>query len=343
MKGRGAARNPKNRFETLHWERDSWTGDDPSPATRFLSDRTRSIVATNDSPDVGFSVSVNPYRGCEHGCAYCFARPNHEYLGFSAGLDFESRILVKERAPELLRRELERRSWKPQVLAMSGVTDPYQPVERRLELTRRCIAVLAEFRNPVAIITKNDLVLRDRDLLGQMAQWHGALVHLSITTLDPALSGCMEPRASTPENRLRAVRDLTAAGIPVGVLAAPMVPGLTDHEMPAILAAAADRGARYAGYIPLRLPYGVADLFEEWLGTHYPGSKDKVLGRIRSMRGGHRNDPEYGTRMRGGGAYADEMRDLFRITCRKHGLNETTPQLSVVEFRSIRAGQGVLF
>ena len=224
MKGRGAARNPRNRFERLSLEIETPQADDRPRATEFLVDRSRSIIATNESPDVGFAASVNPYRGCEHGCAYCFARPTHEYLGFSAGLDFESRILVKEDAPRLLAEALNRRSWKPQPLALSGVTDPYQPIDARLRLTRQCIEILAEFRNPVAVITKNDLVLRDGDLLGRMAGWQGAVVHVSITTLDPALANIMEPRTSTPAKRLRAIRELSAGGVPAGVLAAPVIP-----------------------------------------------------------------------------------------------------------------------
>jgi DNA repair photolyase len=332
MKGRGVEENPRNRFETLEYRREDWTSDDPGPSTRFLSDNTRSIIATNNSPDVGFDASVNPYRGCEHGCAYCFARPNHEYLGFSAGLDFESRILVKEDAPELLAVELARRAWKPQPVAMSGVTDPYQPIERRLELTRRCLSVLARFRNPAAIITKSDLVLRDRDLLGEMAGWNGALVHLSITTLDPVLGRAMEPRAATPGKRLEAIRGLAAAGIPVGVLVAPVVPGLTDHEIPAILAAAAQAGARFAGYVPLRLPYGVGEIFEAWLTRHVPLQKDKVLHRIESIREGRRNDPDYGTRMTGSGAFAAQVGDLFRLGCRQSGLNRAAFQFNVSAF-----------
>ncbi len=343
MKGRGAARNPKNRFERLSFELEAPQAEGRHRATEFLADRTRSIISTNESPDVGFAASVNPYRGCEHGCPYCFARPTHEYLGFSAGLDFESRILVKEDAPRLLAEALNRRSWTPQPLALSGVTDPYQPIETRLRLTRRCIEVLAEFRNPVAVITKNDLVLRDEDLLGRMADWQGAVVHLSITTLDPALANIMEPRASTPAKRLRAIRELSAGGVPTGVLAAPVIPGLTDHELPSILQAAAEAGARFAGYVPLRLPFGVSGLFEDWLAEHYPDRKDKVLHRIESIRGGRRNDPDYGTRMRGQGAFADQIAELFRIGCRRFGLNQSGPRLSVSEFRRVSPNQPRLF
>src|SRR6058998_4049627 len=235
-RGRGAASNPANRFETLSYHSSDWDEpDDPQPQTSFLKDRTRSIINYNDSPDVGFDASINPYRGCEHGCVYCFARPNHEYLGFSAGLDFESKILVKENAPDLLRRELLSPKWVPQVIAISGVTDAYQPVERRLQLTRRCLEVLLEFRNPPVIITKNELVVRDIDLLGELAGIDGALVFISVTSLDSELARELEPRASQPGRRLAAIEALSRAGIPTGALVAPVIPGLTDNEIPAIV------------------------------------------------------------------------------------------------------------
>ena len=251
---RGAADNPPNRFEKIHLEPDAdWhpdadaeDGSTPGLRTQFFKDHSQSALAHNDSPDIGFRSSLNPYRGCEHGCIYCYARPTHEYLGFSAGLDFESRIMVKEDAPELLRRELSSPKWQPQVIFMSGVTDCYQPVERKLKLTRRCLEVLAEFRNPVFIITKNRLVTRDLDLLGELARHHAVAVWLSITTLDNDLRKLMEPRTSPPAARLAALRELVAAGIPVGVNAAPMIPGLTDHEMPAIFQAAREAGATSA-------------------------------------------------------------------------------------------------
>jgi DNA repair photolyase len=257
LRGRGASWNPPNRFERLHLEREGWTDpDDPSPETVLLDDTTRSILSRNDSPDVGFDVGINPYRGCGHGCAYCYARPTHEYLGYSAGLDFETRILVKRDAPRLLREALSSRRWKPEPIMLSGNTDAYQPVERRLRITRRCLEVLAEFRNPVAITTKSYLVTRDIDLLAELAASGAAAVTLSITTLRNEIQRVMEPRASTPARRLGAIRVLADAGIPVGVNVAPIVPGLTDHELPA-LEAAADAGASWAGYILLRLPHGV--------------------------------------------------------------------------------------
>lgn len=332
--GRGAASNPGNRFERASYEVSEWDEpDDTSPHTVLLRDTTKSIITYNDSPDVGFDASINPYRGCEHGCIYCFARPNHEYLGFSAGLDFETKILVKERAPELLRRELMLPSWTPQVLAISGVTDAFQPVERRLKLTRRCLEVLTEFRNPVVIITKNELVTRDIDLLSELAQHNAALVFISVTSLNGELARELEPRASQPQKRLAAIEALSSAGVPVGVLVAPVIPGLTDHEMPAILSACAKAGAVAAGYVPLRLPYGLAPLFEEWLGIHAPLQKEKVLHRIREIRGGNLNDPNFKSRMRGEGAYALQMRKIFEVSVRKAGLDKPRPELRTAAFR----------
>jgi DNA repair photolyase len=309
----------------------------------FLKDGTRSIINTNDSPDVGFDASINPYRGCEHGCVYCFARPNHEYLGFSAGLDFETKILVKENAPQLLRRELESTRWEPQVIAISGVTDPYQPIERRLQLTRRCLEVLVEFRNPVVIITKNELVVRDIDLLRQLTVWNAILVFVSVTTLDSELARELEPRASQPGRRLAAIETLAGEGIPVGTLVAPVIPGLTDHEMPGILSEAAKAGAVAAGYVPLRLPFGVAPLFEEWLTLHRPLQKEKILNRVRDIRGGRLNDPNFRSRMHGEGAYADHLSELFEISCRKAGLNSKRPVLTANAFRRPGSPQLRLF
>src|SRR5437899_154980 len=250
LPSRGAGSNPPNRFEKLRLERDAdWDPEqDPLPRTQFLKDATSRIITYNDSPDVGFEASINPYRGCEHGCIYCYARPFHEYLGFSSGLDFESKIMVKEDAPKLLRHELSSPKWKPQMIAISGVTDCYQPVERKLKLTRGCLEVLAEFRNPVGIVTKNCLITRDTAVLSELAKYQAAQVFISLTTLDPELRKVMEPRTSPPAARLAAIRDLSQAGVPVGVLLAPMIPGLTDHEIPALVAAAAKAGARTAGY-----------------------------------------------------------------------------------------------
>lgn len=342
IRGRGASHNPPNRFEKLHVELEPVPGDpddpDPRTKTQYFRDRARSILARNDSPDIPFNVSINCYRGCSHGCIYCYARPNHEFLGFSAGLDFETRIMVKEDAPELLRRELSSPRWRPEVIAMSGVTDPYQPVERKLGLTRGCLEVLAEARNPVSIVTKNHLVTRDADLLGELARYGAALVFLSITTLDPKLQRVMEPRTSIPARRLDAIRELSAAGIPTGVMVAPVIPGLTDHEMPAILEAAAEAGARSAGYVPVRLPFAVKDLFEQWLEQHFPDRRAKVLNRIRELRGGRLNDAHFHERMRGEGIWAAHLKQVFGTTCRRLGMNERSLALSTEAFRRIGTG-----
>ena len=345
IKGRGASWNPQNRFEKLEYVVDDEAYvdvDAPDPRTVYLRDPSRSIIATNDSPDVGFDASINPYRGCEHGCIYCYARPSHEYLGFSAGLDFETKILVKEDAPALLAEELNKKSWEPKTIAISGVTDPYQPIERRLGITRGCLEVLADFRNPCGVITKNHLVARDADVLSDMASWNGARVFLSITSLDDKVRRVMEPRTSTPELRLDALRKLSEAGVPVGVMVAPVVPGLTDHEMPAILAAAKEAGAKWAGFVVLRLPWAVAPLFEQWLEEHFPDRKEKVLNRIRDLRGGKLYDAQWGVRGRGTGIFAEQIEALFDVTCRKLGLNDEDRELSTSEFRR-RTAQGTLF
>jgi len=332
LHGRAVGWNPPNRFERLHVDRKEWNDpDDPPPQTLLLEDRSRTILTRNDSPDVGFEVGINPYRGCEHACAYCYARPTHEYLGYSAGLDFETRIVVKRNAPELLRAALSARSWKPQPIALSGNTDCYQPAERRLRITRRCLEVLAEFRNPVSVITKSYLVGRDVDLLGVLAGHGAASVVLSITTLDPALQRRLEPRAATPARRLGAIRVLARSGIPVGVNVAPVIPGLTDHEVPAILEAAAEAGASFASTILLRLPHGVKDIFEGWLRTHVPERADKILNRMREMHGGRLYEAEFGTRGRGTGPWADQLGAVFRVHRDRLGLS-APPTLSAAAF-----------
>jgi len=335
--GRGAESNPKNRFERLEYvpEPEDTDEEQPLPRTQFLQDGTQSIITRNDSPDVPFTYSFNPYRGCEHGCAYCFARPTHEYLGFSAGLDFETKIVVKVRAPELLRKELSSPKWKPETLALSGVTDCYQPIERKLELTRRCVAVLAEFRNPLSVITKNHLVTRDLDLYRELARYNAVRINISITTLDAKLARKLEPRASPPLRRLRAVEQLSEAGIPVCVLMAPCIPGLNDHEMLNIFTAAANAGARDASYTPLRLPGAVAGIFSEWLETHYPAKKEKILNRVREMRGGKLNDPRFGSRMAGAGFYAEQMAAMYQVAWKAAGFaNKPEIKLSSASFRA---------
>lgn len=340
--GRGARINPVNRFERLVVEADAdfvefdehgVPVERPHPRTQFFDDASESILAPNDSPDVGAAFGLNPYRGCEHGCAYCFARPFHDYLGFSSGLDFETKIMVKRRAPALLRRELGAKKWQPQPVMISGVTDCYQPAERRFRLTRACLEVFAEFRNPVGIITKNFLITRDLDLLAGLAQWHGVVATLSITTLDARLAGKLEPRASRPEHRLRAIRLLADAGVPVNVNVAPVIPGLTDHELPAILEAARDAGARRATYIALRLPHTVKDVFIDWLDAHEPGKKERVLSRVREMRGGKLYDSRFGVRGRGEGIFAEQLRQIFDVTTRRLGLNREEFSLATAHFR----------
>ena len=343
FRGRGASGNPPNRFEMLWYEDDPNQNGPEVPKTYFFKDPSRSIISTNESPDVGFKASINPYRGCEHGCVYCYARPTHEYLNFSAGLDFETKIMIKETAPELLRRELTSPQWTPQVLAMSGVTDPYQPVERRLGLTRKCLEVLAEFINPVVIVTKNSLVTRDLDLLGELARHNAAAVYLSITTLDGELARLMEPRASQPFRRLQAIQSLRQAGIPVGVMIAPVIPALTDHEMPAILKAAAGAGAQTAGYVVLRLPHGVKDLFIHWMAQHYPEKKEKVINRIRPIRSGNLNDSTFQRRMKGRGIFAEQISSLFSLSCRRWGIQGSLPDLSTTSFKRPQEGQLSLF
>jgi DNA repair photolyase len=341
IRGRGASTNPINRFEkiTLEPSPDEGLEEGPAPQTRLFRDLSQSIIAYNESPDVGFAAGINVYRGCEHGCAYCFARPTHEYLGFSAGLDFETKILVKENAPELLRAELASPKWKPQVLGMSGVTDCYQPLERKLQLTRRCLEVLVDFRNPVCVITKNFLVTRDADLLAELARFNAVAVNISITTLDASLTPKLEPRAPLPEARLQAIRILREAGVRVGVLAAPMIPGLNDHELPQIIASAAKAGAQFANYTPLRLPYAVKDIFSDWLERHCPDRKAKVLNRIRAMRGGKLNDSNFGSRMHGEGIFAEQLSRLYDVACRKNGLPREHTELSVRHFRRPEGAQ----
>lgn len=343
--GRGAAGNPANRFDLLSYHRDpdDPAEDSPGPSTRFFRDSSRTILAHNDSPDIGFDTSINPYRGCEHGCSYCYARPYHEYLGLSAGLDFETKIFVKEDAPLLLRRELSSPRWQPRVIAISGVTDAYQPAERKFQVTRRCLEVLAEFRNPVGIVTKNRLVARDSDLLSELARYHASMVWVSVTTLDNDLARRMEPRATQPAGRLAAIRTLADARVPVGVLAGPMIPGLNDHEIPAILRAAAEAGARYAAFILLRLPFGLKEMFDDWLLRHYPDRREKVLGRVRDTRGGSLNDPRFGTRMRGEGEMARQIKALFAASCRRTGLSRSSPELSAEAFRPPGGRQRLLF
>jgi DNA repair photolyase len=350
-KGRGSHLNPPNRFEQVHKEHDleNLDGEDlealRDPRTEYLLERSRSIVTENQSPDIPFRYSINPYRGCLHGCSYCYARPTHEYLGYNAGLDFETKIVVKENAPDLFREFLTRDSWMPEPITLSGVTDCYQPAERRFRLTRGCLEVAWEARQPMSVITKNALVLRDLDLLKDMAAENLVHVNLSVTTLDADLARSMEPRTSTPAARLRAVRGLADAGVPVRVLVAPVIPGLNDSDIPAVLEAAKQAGARAAGYQLLRLPLTVAPVFREWLEREQPKRVSKIEGRIRDTRGGRLNDAEFGRRMCGTGETARLIGELFRLFSRRHGLDGELPPYDCSRFRPPlpRSGQLRLF
>jgi DNA repair photolyase len=343
--GRGTGLNPPNRFEYLHVEPDPDVPPEEQPnlRTQFFPDHSESLLTKNDSPDVGFTWGLNAYRGCEHGCAYCYARPYHEYLGWSSGLDFESKIMVKLRAPELLRRELTSPRWQPEAIAMSGATDCYQPAERQFRLTRGCLEVFAELRHPVGIVTKNALVTRDLDLLAALARHRCVTVHVSVTTLDAELGGRLEPRAARPAARLRAIRALADAGIPVGVMVAPVIPGLTDHELPAILDAAAQAGATRAAYILLRLPHAVKDVFLGWLDAHEPGKKARIIDRLHQLRGGKLNVSDWGARMKGAGLFAAQLRDMFAVNARRAGLNRAPHVLSTDAFRRPGGEQLSLF
>lgn len=348
--GRGTPLQTPNRFEATRRESDfeQLAEDDDLLAarrrvpTQFLPDDSRSILSHNDSPDVGFSWSINPYRGCEHGCAYCYARPYHEQLGLSAGLDFETRIMVKHQAPALLRAELGRPNWKAETISISGVTDCYQPIERELRLTRGCLEVMAEAWQPAGIITKNALVVRDIDLLARMAAQNTVQVNISLTSLDQSLARELEPRTSSPAARLRAIRELTAAGVPVRVLVAPLIPGLNDEEAPAILEAAREAGAGSASYVLLRLPLAVEPIFRAWLDEHRPLAKPRVEALLRETRAGKLNDSQFGRRMRGQGTYADQIAAMFKIFKKKHGLDQPLPAMDASQFRPPREPSGQL-
>jgi len=344
-RGRGALSNESSRYDSERRIRttDGWevgtqadaADDDELPPLRttLTRDATRTILARNASPDIPFDRSINPYRGCEHGCIYCFARPTHAYLGLSPGLDFETRILFKPDAAALLTAELASPKYRPDVIAMGTNTDPYQPVERDLKITRQILRVLSDFNNPVGIVTKNHMVTRDIDILGDMAKRNLAEVFVSVTTLDKDLARTMEPRASAPHRRLEAIRALAAAGVPVGVMTSPMIPGLNDHEMEAILEAASDAGATRAGFIVLRLPLEIKELFEEWLRQHRPDRAERVLSLIRQIRGGALYQAEFGKRMRGEGPIADLLASRFAVAVKRLGLNRQRYRLDTARFR----------
>lgn len=354
IKGRGAASNPAGRFETRSHVRedDGWMPDEAleapvRPQTQVSIETARSIISRNDSPDLGFTQSINPYHGCEHGCVYCYARPSHGYLNLSAGLDFETRLFAKTNAAALLREELGKRGYVCSPINLGANTDPYQPIERRQAITRGVLEVLAETHHPATIVTKGALVERDIDLLASMAKRRLVHVFVSITTLDNRLSATLEPRASAPHRRLQVVATLNAAGVPCGVMVAPVIPFVTDQFMEAILERAAAAGARVAGYSVLRLPHEVKDLMRQWLALHLPERAAHVMNVIRDMRGGRDNDPDFGSRMRGQGAYADLLRQRFVVACRKFGLNRGREalDLDVTQFMPPRpvSPQGELF
>ncbi len=374
-RGRGAAVNPGNRFETTrltvlgefleHDLAERRTEAHPHPAslrsatlsregrgdegggpawddealplpvlpTTVYDDSTKSVINRVDSPDLHFHWTINPYRGCEHGCVYCYARPTHETLGWSCGIDFETRIMAKRDAAALLARELDGPSWKPETIMMSGVTDPYQPLERELRITRACLEVMAARNQPVAVVTKNRLVTRDIDLLASLAKVGAAGVAVSLTTLDRGVARKMEPRASTPQDRLRAMRELSAAGIPVTVMTAPVVPGLTDHELPRLLEAAAGAGATSAGWVMLRLPHQIKDVFLDWLAREFPERAGRIESAVRGMRGGDLYDSRWRSRQRGEGPLAEQIGAQFRVFARRHGLDRPRPPLSGDAFR----------
>ena len=345
IKGRGAADNRPGRFEVLQREAES---DDiaahRSPATTVMLQSVRSIITRNDSPDIPFSQSINPYQGCEHGCIYCYARPSHAYLGLSPGLDFESRLFAKENAAELLRSELMRTDYRCGVIALGANTDPYQPVEREHRITRGVLEVLREFRNPVGIVTKSSLIERDLDILGDMAADRLVQVFISVGTLDGEIARTLEPRAAAPWRRIETIRRLREHGVPCGVLVAPIIPFLNDKDMEKTLDAAHSAGARMAGYTIVRLPWEVKHLFKDWLDRHFPLKASHVMARIRDMRGGRDNDPVFGRRMRGEGLFADLIRDRFSIACKQFDLNrDERNRLDTGKFLRSGAAQMALF
>jgi len=344
VKGRGSQFNIPNRFEQIYIDPDSSvqeeyynSNEDPDEkkiATEFYNDYSKSILAKNNSPDLGAGYSINPYRGCEHGCIYCYARPTHEYLGFSAGLDFETKIMVKRDAAILLDEAFSKKSWEPQTIFFSGNTDCYQPVERKLQITRSCLEVFLNYQNPVAIITKNALVQRDIDILRELGKLNLVRVIISITTLKKELQRKMEPRTSTPAMRLKTIEALTINGISTGVNVAPVIPGLTDEEIPSILKEAADHGAAYAGKVVVRLPYSVKDLFSDWVKREFPDRANKILNRIMDLRGGKLYDSEWGKRMTGEGQWADTINQIFDASCKKLNLNKDKYSLRTDLFRN---------
>jgi DNA repair photolyase len=335
-KGRGAGFNTPNRFEKHHLEKLDIEPEDqedsrPIP-TQFFKDSSKSILSKNDSPDIPYTYSINPYRGCEHGCIYCYARPSHEYLGFSAGMDFETKILVKHDAPELLEAALRKKSWKPEMIALCGNTDPYQPVERKLGITRRLLEVFLKFRNPVGIITKNYLLARDLDILKDLSSLKLVSITVSLTSMDTDLVRRMEPRTAAPHKRLELIEILASNKIPTGVNIAPVIPGFTDEEIPTLLREAAARGASHAGMGMLRLPSTVEPLFLDWLEREYPERASKIINRIHEVRGGGMTDCRFGTRIKGTGKIAESIHRLFNVNSKKYGLDKYKVEFSLEHF-----------
>lgn len=345
FKGRSTDKNPANRFDKIKYvpEPEENNEEIKRPPTQYYKDSSKTIISFNNSPDRYAAASFNVYKGCEHGCIYCYARPSHEYLSLSAGLDFETKIFVKYDAPKLLHKTLASKKWKPQTIMMSGNTDCYQPIEKKLMLTRNCLEVLHEFHNPVGIVTKNKLVTRDIDVLAKMSEYKAVSVFLSITTLDNRLASVMEPQTSKPHLKLAAIKDLSEAGIPTGVMVAPVIPGLTDHEIPDILKEAAQAGAKYAGIVMLRLPHGLKDLFLSWLEEYFPERKQKVINKLMDLFGGKLYDSTFHIRGRGTGAYAEQIKNIFKISCRKNGINKEPLNLSAEYFRNPEIVQLSLF
>ncbi|CAG5003641.1 hypothetical protein DYBT9275_03198 [Dyadobacter sp. CECT 9275] len=345
-RGRGAGINTPNKFHKLQTEYTSedwqnWDEPDTNPKTQFIEDHPKTLLSTSDSPDLRNFNSINPYRGCEHGCIYCYARNSHEYWGFSAGLDFETKIVVKKNAPELLEKLFNSRKWEPTTIMFSGNTDCYQPAEKKYKLTRRLLEICLRYQNPVSVLTKNALILRDIDVLEKMAKLN--LVHgaVSITSLNEDIRSTLEPRTVTAKRRLQVVKILHEAGVPMGIMTAPIVPGLTDHEIPAIIKAASENGARWAGYTVVRLNGVIGTLFEEWVKHHFPDRADKILNQIKDSHGGKVNDSRFGLRMTGEGKYAEHIRQLHSLACRKYFKEQELPKLDTSLF--LRGGQMKLF
>lgn len=352
IKGRGSQFNLPNRFEKIYIDHTSYddykdeykeVDEEKKVQTIFYNDNSQTILAKNNSPDLGLGYSINPYRGCEHGCIYCYARPTHEFLGFSAGLDFETKIMVKHDAAKLLEEAFMKKSWTPQSIFFSGNTDCYQPVEKKLQITRSCLEVFLKFRNPVSIITKNALIQRDIDILKELAKLNLVRAVISITTLKKELQRKMEPRTSSPSMRLQTIEFLSSNGISTAVNVAPIIPALTDEEIPSILKAASEKGAKYAGRVMLRLPYSVKDLFTDWVKKEFPDRAEKILNRIMDLRGGKLYDSTFGKRMTGEGQWADMVQKIFHANCNRYNLNKEKIPLSINLFRRENPGQSSLF